>query len=201
MPTTITMTFFNTVFREILTDPFMMAPMTSSMTPMMGPTQQMARMVRMMDSMMVSDMSHVPMQMPVRRNTTCPVHSAAKTQTRTVASTQTKKNIDKPVSWTVKMNSDKPQATVPRENRDRNPSTSEGTWKNSLRQREKLLPAIPNPSARIDARMEERRKRSMSESARQRDTKLTRARSSVATKIFEYLGEVLFREFISNRAG
>ena len=201
MPTTITMTFFNTVFREILTDPFMMAPMTSSMTPMMGPTQQMARMVRMMDSMMVSDMSHVPMQMPVRRNTTCPVHSAAKTQTRTVASTQTKKNIDKPVSWTVKMNSDKPQPTVPRENRDRNPSTSEGTWKNSLRQREKLLPAIPNPSARIDARMEERRKRSMSESARQRDTKLTRARSSVATKIFEYLGEVLFREFIPNRAG
>ena len=195
------MTFFNTVFREILTDPFMMAPMTSSMTPMMGPTQQMARMVRMMDSMMVSDMSHVPMQMPVRRNTTCPVHSAAKTQTRTVASTQTKKNIDKPVSWTVKMNSDKPQPTVPRENRDRNPSTSEGTWKNSLRQREKLLPAIPNPSARIDARMEERRKRSMSESARQRDTKLTRARSSVATKIFEYLGEVLFREFIPNRVG
>ena len=179
------MTFFNTVFREILTDPFMMAPMTSSMTPMMGPTQQMARMVRMMDSMMVSDMSHVPMQMPVRRNTTCPVHSAAKTQTRTVASTQTKKNIDKPVSWTVKMNSDKPQPTVPRENRDRNPSTSEGTWKNSLRQREKLLPAIPNPSARIDARMEERRKRSMSESARQRDTKLTRARSRVATKVFE----------------
>merc|ERR1719422_290563 len=126
--------------------------------------------------------------MPVRRNTTCPVHSAAKTQTRTVASTQTKKNIDKPVSWTVKMNSDKPQPTVPRENRDRNPSTSEGTWKNSLRQREKLLPAIPNPSARIDARMEERRKRSMSESARQRDPKMSRARS---VETFSYSGTPL----------
>ena len=108
------MTFFNTVFREILSDPFMMAPMTQSMTPMMGPTQQMARMVRMMDSMMVSDM---PMQMPVRRNGTCPVHTAAKTktQTRQVATTQTRKNVDKPVSWTVKMNADKPQPTVPRE--------------------------------------------------------------------------------------
>ena len=166
------MTFFNTVFREIITDPFMMAPMTQSMTPMMGPTQQMARMVRMMDSMMVSDM---PMQMqPVRRNGGCPVHSAARTkpQTRQVATTQTKKNVDKPVSWTVKMNNnvDKPQPTVPRE---RAASTTEGTWKNSLRQREKLLPAIPNPSARL----EERRKRSVSESARQRDPKMSRARS------------------------
>ena len=174
------MTFFNTVFREILSDPFMMAPMTQSMTPMMGPTQQMARMVRMMDSMMVSDM---PMQMPVRRNGTCPVHTAAKTktQTRQVAATQTRKNVDKPVSWTVKMNADKPQPTVPRE---RAASTTEGTWKNSLRQREKLLPAIPNPSARL----EERRKRSVSESARQRDPKMSRARS---VETFSYSGTPL----------
>ena len=182
------MTFFNTVFREILSDPFMMAPMTQSMTPMMGPTQQMARMVRMMDSMMVSDM---PMQMPVRRNGTCPVHTAAKTktQTRQVAATQTRKNVDKPVSWTVKMNADKPQPTVPRE---RAASTTEGTWKNSLRQREKLLPAIPNPSARL----EERRKRSVSESARQRDPKMSRARS---VETFSYSGTPLPLE--DKRAG
>ena len=168
------MTFFNTVFREIITDPFMMAPMTQTMTPMgMGPTQQMARMVRMMDSMMVSDMPMQPMQ---RRQGSCPVHSAVRTKpqsSRQVATTQTKKNIEKPVSWTVKMNHnnvDKPQPTVPRE---RAASTTEGTWKNSLRQREKLLPAIPNPSARL----EERRKRSVSESARQRDPKMSRARS------------------------
>ena len=137
----------------------------------------------MMDSMMVSDM---PMQMqPVRRNGTCPVHSAARTkpQTRQVATTQTKKNVDKPVSWTVKMNNnvDKPQPTVPRE---RAASTTEGTWKNSLRQREKLLPAIPNPSARL----EERRKRSVSESARQRDPKMSRARS---VETFSYSGTPL----------
>merc|ERR1719411_942978 len=136
----------------------------------MGPTQQMARMVRMMDSMMVSD---IPMQMPVRRSSNCPVHSSAKSQSsRQVAATQTKKNVDKPVSWTVKMNSDKIKPTVPQQ-RERAASTCEGTWKNSLRQREKLLPAIPNPSARID----KRRKRSVSESARHRDRKMTRARS------------------------
>ena len=177
------MTFFNTVFREIITDPFMMAPMSQSMTPMMGPTQQMARMVRMMDSMMVSD---IPAMMPaMRRSTGCPVHSAA--GKGRVATTQTKTKVDKPVSWTVKMNnkSDKPQPTVPRE---RAASTCEGNWKNSLRQREKLLPAIPNPSARIDARTEERRKRSVSESARQREAKLSRARS---VETFQYSGTPL----------
>lgn len=178
------MTFFNTVFREIITDPFMMAPMSQSMTPMMGPTQQMARMVRMMDSMMVSD---IPLQMPAmaRRSAGCPVHSAA--GKGRVATTQTKKPVDKPVSWTVKMNkADKPQPTVPRE---RAASTCEGNWKNSLRQgREKLLPAIPNPSARIDARTEERRKRSVSESARARERKMSRARS---VETFSYSGTPL----------
>ena len=159
------MTFFNTVFREILSDPFMMAPMSGQM---MGPTQQMTRMVRMMDSMMMSDM---PVPGGSRRTAQCPVHSAVKSQSRAVAGTQTKKSVDKPVSWTVKMNkADHPQPTVPRE---RATSNTEGNWKNSLRQREKLLPAIPNPSARI----EERRKRSVSESARQRDRKMSRARS------------------------
>merc|ERR1719411_2187326 len=133
-----------------------------------GPTQQMTRMVRMMDSMMMSDM---PMPNNSRRSAGCPVHSAVKSQSRAVAGTQTKKTVEKPVSWTVKMNkADQPQPTVPR---DRTASTCEGNWKNSLRQREKLLPAIPNPSARL----EERRKRSVSESARQRDRKMTRARS------------------------
>ena len=139
----------------------------------------------MMDSMMVSD---IPMQMPVRRSSNCPVHSSAKSQSsRQVAATQTKKNVDKPVSWTVKMNSDKIKPTVPQQ-RERAASTCEGTWKNSLRQREKLLPAIPNPSARIDARMEERRKRSVSESARQRDPKMSRARS---VETFSYSGTPL----------
>ena len=161
------MTFFNTVFREILTDPFMMAPMSG---PMMAPTQQMTRMVRMMDSMMMSDMP-VPGGSTRRSSQQCPVHSSARSQSRAVAGTQTKKAVEKPVSWTVKMNkADQPQPTVPR---DRTASTTEGNWKNSLRQREKLLPAIPNPSARL----EERRKRSVSESARHRDRKMTRARS------------------------
>jgi len=161
------MTFFNTVFREILTDPFMMAPMSG---PMMAPTQQMTRMVRMMDSMMMSDMP-VPGGSTRRSSQQCPVHSSARSQSRAVAGTQTKKTVEKPVSWTVKMNkADQPQPTVPR---DRTASTTEGNWKNSLRQREKLLPAIPNPSARL----EERRKRSVSESARHRDRKMTRARS------------------------
>merc|ERR1711988_1924691 len=121
-----------------------------------------------MDSMMMSDM---PVPGGSRRSAQCPVHSAVKTQSRAVAGTQTKKTVEKPVSWTVKMNkADHPQPTVPRE---RATSNTEGNWKNSLRQREKLLPAIPNSSARID----ERRKRSVSESARQRDRKMTRARS------------------------
>ena len=144
----------------------MMAPMSGPM--MGGPTQQMTRMVRMMDSMMMSDM---PVPGSTRRaSQQCPVHSSARSQSRAVAGTQTKKAaVEKPVSWTVKMNkADQPQPTVPR-----SASTTEGNWKNSLRQREKLLPAIPNPSARL----EERRKRSVSESARQRDRKMTRARS------------------------
>ena len=196
------MTFFNTVFREILTDPFMMAPMGQGMMSgqLLGPTQQMARMVRMMDSMVVGDMAQVMGPPPSRaRSQPCPVHPSkgAKVAARgQVAATQTRRQqpVDKPVSWTVKMNRDKLQPTVPLprdpragDTRERAASTCEGTWKNSLRnQKEKLLPAIPNPSARIDSRtQEERRKRSVSESARLREARLTRARS---VETFSYSG-------------
>lgn len=172
------MTFFNTVFREILADPFMMSPMAQMSAPMMAPSQQMARMVRMMDSMVVQE-SVQPMQvrMNSRRNSQCPVHSVQHTHTsrqshapQNVQKPQPAKRLDKPVSWTVKANTDR--ATVPRE---RNSSVSEGSWKNSLRQREKLLPAIPNPSARLEG--SSRRRRSMSETASRGDRKISRARS------------------------
>ena len=199
------MTFFNTVFREILTDPFMMAPMGQGMMSggVLGPTQQMARMVRMMDSMVVGDMAQVMGPPPTRARTQggpCPVHPSKGAKVGAsrgqVAATQTRRQqpVDKPVSWTVKMNRDKLQPTVPLprdpragDTRERAASTCEGTWKNSLRnQKEKLLPAIPNPSARIDSRtQEERRKRSVSESARLREARLTRARS---VETFSYSG-------------
>ena len=141
----------------------------------------------MMDSMMVSD---IPMQMPVSRSSNCPVHSSAKSQSsRQVAATQTKKNVDKPVSWTVKMNSDKIKPTVPQQ-RERAASTCEGTWKNSLRQREKLLPAIPNPSARIDARMEERRKSVKSLRDRHVKQKRQGRQNLLKCKFCRFLGDV-----------
>jgi len=156
-----------------------MSPMAQMSTPMLAPSQQMARMVRMMDSMVVQE-SVQPMQLRTgsRRNSQCPVHSVQKTSTfrqthptqKVQKPQQPAKKVDKPVSWTVKANTDQP--TVPKE---RTTSVSEGSWKNSLRQREKLLPAIPNPSARLEG--SNRRRRSMSETASRGDRKISRARS------------------------
>ena len=171
------MTFFNTVFREMLSDPFMMAPMAQMTQVTVSPAQQMARMVRMMDSMVVQESSQQMVLGPVRKTSGgCPVHSAApkgrssssQSQTRTVQRVERPK-VDKPVTWTIKPNGE--QSTVPKE---RNSSVSEGSWKNSLRQREKLLPAIPNPSARREGR---HRRRSISESARGSERRVSRTRS------------------------
>jgi len=173
------MTFFNTVFREILSDPFMMAPMAQMSQVTVTPSQQMARMVRMMDSMVVQENTHQMMMGPVRKSSVgCPVHSSGQTakfrSNQSSSSAQSKAvqvrpKVDKPVSWTIKPNGE--QSTVPKE---RTQSMCEGSWKNSLRQREKLLPAIPNPSARREGR---HRRRSISESARGTDRKVSRARS------------------------
>ena len=47
------MAFFNSVFREILSDPFLMAPLPPPAPLLVSPAQHMARMMRMMDSMHV----------------------------------------------------------------------------------------------------------------------------------------------------
>lgn len=49
-------------------------------------------------------------------------------------------------------------------------SVSEGAWKNSLRQKEKLLPAIPNPAARARGFERKNRSRSMERISRRRET-------------------------------
>ena len=170
------MTFFNTVFREILSDPFMMAPMAQMSQVTVTPSQQMARMVRMMDNMVVQETTQqvmMPKMGNVRKSSGCPVHQG-QPKVRSVATGQSKAvqvrpKLDKPVSWTIKPNGE--QSTVPKE---RTSSVCEGSWKNSLRQREKLLPAIPNPSARREGRT---RRRSTSESARGAERKMSRARS------------------------
>ena len=177
------MTFFNQVFREMLSDPFMMAPMAQMTQVTVTPAQQMARMVRMMDGMMVENTQQI-MLGPSRKSSSsgCPVHSAqpklrpnpspsAANPNKTVQRIE-KTKLDKPVTWTIKPNG--VQSTVPA-TKERTGSVSEGSWKNSLRGgREKLLPAIPNPSARREGRT---RRRSISESARGSDRKMSRARS------------------------
>merc|ERR1719336_1035287 len=129
-----------------------------------------------MDSMVVQENAHQMMVGPVRKTSVgCPVHSSgSQSKFKSSSSAQSKAvqvrpKVDKPVSWTIKPNGE--QSTVPKE---RTQSMCEGSWKNSLRQREKLLPAIPNPSARREGRQ---RRRSISESARGTDRKMSRARS------------------------
>merc|ERR1711936_1531256 len=101
----------------------------------------MARMVRMMDSMVVQENAHQMMMGPVRKTSVgCPVHSSGSSQSKFKSSSsaqskavQVRPKVDKPVSWTIKPNGE--QSTVPKE---RTQSMCEGSWKNSLRQREKL---------------------------------------------------------------
>jgi hypothetical protein len=47
------MAFFNAVFREMMADPFLMAPLPPPAPLMVSPAQHMARVMRMMDSMVV----------------------------------------------------------------------------------------------------------------------------------------------------
>eukprot|EP00095_Tigriopus_kingsejongensis_P011569 snap_masked-scaffold1091_size63258-processed-gene-0.4 protein:Tk11569 transcript:snap_masked-scaffold1091_size63258-processed-gene-0.4-mRNA-1 annotation:"aaa atpase" len=54
-------------------------------------------------------------------------------------------------------------------------SVSEGAWKNSLRQKEKLLPAIPNPHARARGFERKNRSRSMERISRRRESKIAEA--------------------------
>ena len=197
------MTFFNTVFREILSDPFMMAPMGGQM---LGPTQQMSRMVRMMDSMVVSDLSGMTGAGRARRQQ-CPVHSQAATkQSRQVQTgrgpPQPRQKPPPPVSWTVKPSGE--AATVPtvlscpasaahcrccrgrgrgapvcaREAGSAHSAPAQRNFcpPSQTRGRELLHCTATNPRD-CSARLEGRRRRSVSDSAARRERKAGRARS------------------------
>ena len=185
------MAFFNAVFREMLADPFMVAP-----SPMVAQQQaqasRMHQMARMMDTMMMPE----PVQMREMRismarpggnfSAQCPVHSPKPRLIRNNSEPKLKpQKVEKPISWTIKP---KTPNNVPRQ---RAGSICEGNWKNSLRQgrnnnnnnnikplpipeREKLLPAIPNPSARRRRSQSERREQT---ERRERDRRAFRCLS------------------------
>ena len=129
------MSFFNAFVREFLASESPPQPMSVS--------SHVHHVSQMMDRIML----HPTNSATVRITTTSRRFEGGGGHPSRSRSVQ---KVEKPVSWMVRPN------VEPR----RNSSVSEGAWKNSLRQNlyekpEKLLPAIPNPSAR---RRQNRRK-------------------------------------------
>lgn len=95
---------FNAVFREMMSDPFMM-PMAPVQPQIVHPVQHIARMVQMMDTMMVHDsmasmrpVREVEMRISSRPNV-YPVQQPA--MTRQSKPTAASKPTKPPESWTV----------------------------------------------------------------------------------------------------
>ena len=98
---------FNAVFRDMLSDPFMM-PMAPIQPQIVPPTHHIARMVQMMDTMMVQDtmasmrpVREVQMRFTSRPNVYPAQQPATNRQIKPVNSATASKPTKPPVSWTL----------------------------------------------------------------------------------------------------